>query len=119
MHSPMTEFLKQITTGISALGVPVKFSLPGPEVPEPFVVIGPHFDNDDSTPKMGRAIVTTEMQMDLFYPIDADVAEFEDRVTQIKGAVQPVKAISVSTSEDNTIGRTTRRALFQITKIIQ
>lgn len=117
-HAPMTEFLKQIATGISAIGVPVKFNLPGPEVPEPFVVIGPHFDSDNNA-KVGRAITTTELQFDLFYPIGADVAEFEDKVTQIKNAIQPVKSISVSTSEDDTLGRTVRRALYQVTKIIQ
>lgn len=117
MHSPMTEFLKQVSTNLTSLQIPVYFKLPSADVMEPFFVIGPHFDDDSGSPKAVSALVTTQLQIDLFYPV-GDLAEFEDVVVKTKQAMQPVKSITVQTSEDNTIGRTVNRALFKVTKLL-
>lgn len=113
MHSPMAEYLRQLSTNLSKLEIPVFFDLPDESYPEPFFVIGNHFDNDTNSPKYGKAIVDTQLQVDLFYPV-ADRAEFEDAVVQAKQAMQPALSIQVNTSKDSTTGRTLNRAQFQI-----
>jgi hypothetical protein len=112
----MTEYLKQVSTNLTRLQIPVLFKVPDASVKEPFFVIGPHFDSDNN-PKYMNALVTTQLQIDLFYPI-GDQAEFEDAVTKSKQAMQPAKSITTTTTKDNTIGRTVNRATFEVTKLL-
>ncbi len=118
IHSPYTEYLKKVSQNLKGLGMPIYFDLPSPEVPEPFVLIGNH-DDIDSNPKTGNALVQVQLQIDLYYPLNMDLADFEDSIVRIKQAVQPVKSIQVTTMRDSTIGRTVRRALFEIKTLIQ
>lgn len=119
MHSPYTNYLKQVSESLKKLDIPVFFELPAPEVAEPFFLIGNHNDDDSGNPKYGNALVNVSLQIDLYYPATEDRATFEDVITQTKQALQPARSIQVSTTKDSTIGRTLNRAIFQINTLIQ
>lgn len=115
MHSPMTEYLKMVSTRLGTTGIPVKFKLPDAKVKEPFYVIGPHTGNDSPSAKFGPAIVDTSLQIDLYYPIDSRTA-LEEAVFRTKIALN--KRIDHQVLIDNSIGREVYHVVFRINDYI-
>ncbi len=116
-HSPMTEFLKNIEIRLKELGMPIYFKLPGSEVPEPFVVIGNHFDDDSMSAKTGPAIVSTNLQIDIFLS-DKDRAVAEDTSYQVKALLGRRKNITSDILVDNSIGRQVYHIIINVTDYV-
>lgn len=116
-HSPMTEFLRDIQERLKQLNIPVYQRLPGSEVPEPFVVIGQHSDDDTPSAKSGPAIVSTNLQIDIFIS-DADRATAEDMTYQVKGLLGRRNNITSEILVDNTIGRQVYHIVINVTDYI-
>ncbi|MBC1290630.1 hypothetical protein [Listeria booriae] len=117
MNSPMTEFLSDLKKRLLPLNVPVYFSLPELDVQEPFLVIGGHLDDDSKTAKIGAAIVDTDLQIDLFYPLD-DRAALEDMIYQVKSRIGRRKSITSNTVTDRTGARHVYHTIFTINEIV-
>ena len=115
-HAPNTKFLKEISEKLNKTGIPIYYKLPGPEIIEPFYVIGNHFDDDTKSAKFGAAIVNTDLQIDLFYPVNSR-AKVEDVIYQTKSALR-TKKISTNIRPDNTIGREVYHVVFKISDYI-
>lgn len=115
MYSPMTEYLKTVSTRLGTTGIPVKFKLPDQNIKEPFYVIGPHTGNDSPSAKFGPAIVDTSLQIDLYYPI-ASRTRLEETVFQTKIALN--KRIGHQIMIDNSIGREVYHVVFRISEYI-
>ena len=116
-HSPMTEFLRDIQERLKLLSIPIYQKLPGSEVPEPFVVIGQHSDDDTPSAKSGPAIVNTNLQIDVFIS-DADRAIAEDMAYQVKSLLGRRKNITSEILVDNTIGRQVYHIIINVTDYV-
>lgn len=112
-YSPNTKFLMGIKNGLSTTGIPVHFKLPSKEVVEPFYVIGNHLDDDSPSAKTGPAIVDTDLQIDLFYPIDSRT-ELEEAIFKTKKALGVRRGITSDPRIDNSIGREVYHVVFKI-----
>lgn len=115
MYSPMTEYLKTISTKLDTTGIPVKFKLPDKTVKEPFYVIGSYTGSDSLSAKFGPAIVDTTLQIDLFYPIASRTA-LEEAIFQTKIALN--KRIDHQVLIDDFIGREVYHVVFRIRDLI-
>jgi hypothetical protein len=116
-HSPMTEFLRDIQERLKKLNIPIYLRLPGAEVPEPFVVIGQHFDDDTPSAKTGPAIVSTNLQIDIFIS-DTDRTVAEDMIYQAKALLGRRKNITSEIIVDNTIGRQVYHIIINVTDYV-
>lgn len=116
-HSPNTQFLLGIKTGLSQTGIPVHFKLPSKDVLEPFYVVGNHLDNDSLSAKFGKAIVDVDLQIDLFYPIDSRT-ELEEAIFKTKQALGNRRGITSHILIDNSIGREVYRVIFNVRDFI-
>lgn len=115
MYSPMTEYLKELSTKLNKTRIPVKFKLPEENVKEPFYVIGAYTANDSPSAKFGPAIVDTTVQIDLYYQIDSRT-QFEEVIFQTKVALN--KRIDHQIFIDDSIGREVYHAVFKINELI-
>lgn len=116
-YSPNTQFLMGIKKGLSQTGIPVRFKLPSSDVPEPFFVVGNHFDDDSLSAKVGRAIVDTDLQIDLFYPIDSRT-ELEEIIFKTKQALGNRRGMTSDIRIDNSIGREVYHVIFNVKDFI-
>lgn len=116
-YSPNTQFLLGIKTGLSQTDIPVYFKLPSKDVTEPFYVIGNHLDDDSPSAKFGKAIVDTDLQIDLFYPIDSRT-ELEEVIFKTKQALGNRRGITSDPRIDDSIGREVYHVVFKIKDFI-
>jgi len=100
----MTEYLKKLETSLKKLEMPIKFELPEETFPEPFIVIGSHSDDDSVSAKIGKAIVQTDIQIDVFYPKKSRAA-VEDILYKVKSCLGRTQSIESNILIDNSIGR--------------
>lgn len=117
MYSPNSIFLRGISDGLKTTGIPVYFKLPDKSVIEPFYVIGNHFDNDSPSAKTGRAIVDTELQVDLFYPTGSRV-DVEEAIFKTKASISRRRNITSTILIDDSIGREVYHVVFKINDFI-
>lgn len=116
-YSPNTRFLLGVKTGLSETDIPIHFKLPASDVPEPFFVIGNHLDDDSASAKFGKAIVDTDLQIDLFYPIDSRT-QLEEAIFKTKQALGTRRGITSDIRIDNSIGREVYHVVFKIKDFI-
>lgn len=116
-YSPNTKFLMGIKQGLSKTDIPVHFKLPSNDVSEPFFVIGNHLDDDSRSAKYGRAIVDTDIQIDLFYPVDSRTA-LEETIFKTKQALGMRRGMTSDIRIDNSIGREVYHVIFKIRDFI-
>ncbi|WP_238698469.1 hypothetical protein [Weissella paramesenteroides] len=106
----------KIRDSLQTTGIPVKARLPDESVPEPFIVIGTHFEDDSQSGKIGK-VTTTELQIDLFYAID-NRAELEDAIYEIKrliyNSTQQIIRVTSNTITDNSVGRDVFHVIFLV-----
>ncbi|KAA8442645.1 hypothetical protein FKV75_00335 [Weissella paramesenteroides] len=114
--SPMMNLIMKIRDSLQTTGIPVKARLPDESVPEPFIVIGTHFEDDSQSGKIGK-VTTTELQIDLFYAID-NRAELEDAIYEIKrliyNSTQQIIRVTSNTITDNSVGRDVFHVIFLV-----
>ena len=103
-HSPMTEYLKSLETGLKKLDIPILYKLPDESYPEPFIVIGNHSDDDSPSAKIGAAVVLTDIQIDVFHKMTGRAA-IEDLLYKVKSCLGRPKSINSDILIDNSIGR--------------
>lgn len=117
-HSPMTNLLIDIYNGVRKLGIPTFQKLPDDDEPEPFIVLGTHFDDDLPSGKVGKSVQITDLQIDMYYPIDSRVA-LEDEIYQvtqvIKQSTKRATRVTSNTSQDDSIGRDVYHVVFIVT----
>ncbi|MBU7455843.1 hypothetical protein KGX40_04885 [Leuconostoc fallax] len=117
-HSPMTNLLIDIYNGVRKLGIPTFQKLPDADEPEPFIVLGTHFDDDLPSGKFGKSVQITDLQIDMYYPIDSRVA-LEDEIYQvtqvIKQSTKRATRVTSNTSQDDSIGRDVYHVVFIVT----
>ncbi|PEH49305.1 hypothetical protein [Enterococcus faecium] len=116
-HAPNTKFLKGISDGLATTGNPIYFKLPNANVKEPFYVIGNHLDDDSKSAKFGPAINDTDLQLDLFYPINSRTM-LEDAVHQTKAVLGNRNSMTSDIRIDNSIGREVYHVVFKISDYI-
>lgn len=108
--------IMKIRDSLQTTGIPVKARLPDESVPEPFIVIGTHFEDDSQSGKIGK-VTTTELQIDLFYAID-NRAELEDAIYEIKrliyNSTQQIIRVTSNTITDNSVGRDVFHVIFLV-----
>jgi len=116
--SPYVKFLKGVSEPLKALGYPIYFKLPGPEVKEPFIVIGSHVDDDSATAKMGPSIISADLQIDIFLPAGdrALAEEVTYRARMLLGRRQRVLS---DIRIDKTIGREVYHVIIKIEDYIR
>ncbi|WP_290046065.1 hypothetical protein [Leuconostoc sp. UCMA20149] len=121
MTSPMNMLLNSIRDSLKTGDIPVKSRLPDTTVPEPFIVIGTHFDDDAPSGKNGYEVLTTDLQIDLFYSIDSRTA-LEEAIysvkAQIKHATPQITRVTSNTITDDSVGRDVYHVIFIVTAII-
>lgn len=115
MYSPMTQFLIDLEQRLAKTKIPVKFKLPEPTVREPFYVIGAHSGDDSRSAKMGPAIVDTNLQVDLYYPIASRI-DLEEAIFKTKIALN--KRVTHRVMIDNSIGREVYHVVFNVSELI-
>lgn len=116
-HAPNTEFLKDISSKLNLTGIPIFFKLPDKNEIEPFYVIGTHFDDDSSTAKFGKAIINTDLQIDLFYPSKSRT-DIEDIIYKTKMYLGRRNKVTSELKIDNTIGREVYHVVFRVSDYI-
>lgn len=120
-YAPLPQLLIDIYANLSTGSIPVYNKLPASEVPEPFIVLGPHIDDDQLTARNGLETLTTDLQVDLFYSTDDRLALEMDISTVkrlIKQATDRVTRVTSQTLVDNSIGRDVYHVIFTITAYI-
>lgn len=120
-YASLPQLLIDIYTNLSTGGIPVYNKLPASEVPEPFIVLGPHIDDDQLTARNGLETLTTDLQVDLFYSTDDRLALEMDIYTVkrlIKQATDRITRVTSQTLVDNSIGRDVYHVIFTITAYI-
>ncbi|QLG77575.1 hypothetical protein [Leuconostoc gasicomitatum] len=121
MMSPMSALINSIRDNLKKSDIPVKSRLPDAKVPEPFIVIGSHFDDDAPSGKNGFEVLTTDLQIDLFYSIDSRTA-LEETIfsvkSQIKQATSRITRVTSNTITDDSVGRDVYHVTFIVTAII-
>lgn len=114
--SPMMNLIMKIRDSLQTTGIPVKARLPDESVPEPFIVIGTHFEDDSQSGKIGK-VTTTELQIDLFYAID-NRAELEDAIYEIKrliyNSTQQITRVTSNTITDDSVGKDVFHVIFLV-----
>lgn len=115
MYSPVTEYLKEISLALSKTDIPVHFKLPDKDVLEPFYVVGNHTGDDSRSAKFGIAIVDSDFQIDLFYPL-SNRTELEEAIYKTKVALN--RRVTHDVREDDTIGRKVYHVIFRISDLI-
>lgn len=115
--SPNTNFLLGIKNGLNTTKIPVYFKLPSSDVLEPFYVIGNQLDDDSPSAKIGRAIVDTDLQIDLFYPIESRT-NLEEAIFKTKKALGKRRSITSDVRIDDSIGREVYHVVFKINDYI-
>ena len=114
--SPMMNLITIIRDSLKTSGIPVKARLPDESTPEPFIVIGTHFEDDSQSGKTGK-VTTTELQIDLFYAID-NRAELEDAIYEIKiliyNSTQQITRVTSNAITDDDIGRDVFHVIFLV-----
>lgn len=121
-RAPLTALLIDIFQGIQQkTDIPTFQKLPDLDQAEPFVSFGSHFDDDSRTGKHGGEIVTTDLQLDMYYPIDSRI-ELEDAIYRVKSAIkQSTHKTTRITSQvliDNSIGRELYHVVFIVTAYV-
>ncbi|MCM0599225.1 hypothetical protein [Periweissella fabalis] len=121
MHSPTGNLLIDLYKALKSGNVPVYTVLPGAEVPEPLLVIGSHSEDDSPSGKAGYEVSTTEVQIDMYYPIDDRMA-LEDQIYQtkniIKNSTDKITRVTARTIVDSSIGRDVFHVIFLVTAYI-
>lgn len=121
MTSPMTLLLNRIRDNLKTSGIPIKSRLPDASVPEPFIVIGSHFDDDVPSGKNGYEVLTTDLQIDLFYSIDSRTA-LEDEIYNVKSLIKhatpQITRVTSNTITDDSVGRDVYHVIFIVSAII-
>ena len=115
MYSPMTNFLIDLEQRLATTNIPVKFKLPDSSVREPFYVIGAHSGDDSTSAKVGPAIVDTNLQIDLYYPIASRI-DLEEAIFKTKIALN--KRVTHRLMIDNSIGREVYHVVFNVSELI-
>lgn len=114
--SPMMSLITTIRNNLKVTGIPIKSRLPDETVPEPFIVIGTHFEDDSQSGKIGK-VTTTELQIDLFYAID-NRAELEDAIYEIKrliyNSTQQITRVTSNTITDDSVGKDVFHVIFLV-----
>ncbi|MCT4379978.1 hypothetical protein EFE13_02780 [Leuconostoc pseudomesenteroides] len=117
----MNMLLNIIRDSLKTGDIPVKSRLPDATVTEPFIVIGTHFDDDSPSGKNGYEVLTTDLQIDLFYSIDSRTA-LEETIysvkAQIKHATPQITRVTSNTITDDSVGRDVYHVIFIVTAII-
>lgn len=116
-YSPNTLFLMDIKQGLSKTDIPIYFKLPDNSVEEPFFVIGNHLDDDSMSARNGLAINDTDLQIDLFYPVDSRT-DLEEIVFKTKQALGNRRGITSTIQIDNSIGREVYHVIFNVRDFI-
>ncbi|MGF1918971.1 hypothetical protein [Enterococcus faecalis] len=115
MYSKVTIWIADIYESLKTLGLPVYMELPDETVIEPFFVIGTHFDDDSRSAKNGP-ILSTELQIDLFFPTGKRV-ELEELIWATKNVLKRRRQITSSIRiEDGT--RSVYHVIFQVSDSI-
>ena len=114
--SPMMSLITTIRDNLKVTGIPIKSRLPDETVPEPFIVIGTHFEDDSQSGKTGK-VTTTELQIDLFYAIDNRTA-LEDMVYEmtnlIYNSTRKITRVTSNTITDDSVGRDVFHVIFLV-----
>lgn len=121
MHSPFVELLKDLEERLKKQAdVPAFRTLPGPEQPEPFVVLSSHIDNDLGV-RTGLSVSDTDLSVDVFYPANSRI-KFEDALYKIRGIVAgSPRVTNVSTGQtimDDSIGYDVYHAVISVKAVI-
>lgn len=121
MHSPTGNLLIDLYKALKSGSVPVYTVLPGAEVPEPLLVIGSHSEDDSPSGKAGYEVSTTQVQIDMYYPIDDRMA-LEDQIYQtkniIKNSTDKITRVTARTIVDSSIGRDVFHVIFLVSAYI-
>lgn len=114
--SPMMNLITIIRDSLKMSGIPVKARLPDEATPEPFIVIGTHFEDDSQSGKNGK-VTTTQLQIDLFYAID-NRATLEDAIYEITNLIYnsttKITRVTSNTITDNSVGRDVFHVIFLV-----
>lgn len=120
-YAPMAQLLIDIYSKLGTGTIPVYNTLPASDVMEPFIVLGPHIDDDQLTAHNGLETLTTDLQVDLFYSTDDRLALETDIYTVkslIKQATDRITRVTSQMLTDNSIGRDVYHVIFTITAYI-
>lgn len=119
--SPNNLLINSIRDNLKKSNIPVKSRLPDASTPEPFIVIGSHLDDDSPSGKNGFEVISTDLQIDLFYSVD-NRTEFEEALysvkTLIKQATSKITRVTANTITDDSVGRDVYHVIFIVTAII-
>lgn len=120
MQTPLAQLLIDIYNGLNVGDIPVYTMLPSPETPEPFLVVGNHIDDDAPSGRTGE-VVTSDIQIDLFYPT-LDRLSLENDVylakKLIKNSSDRVTRVTSNILTDNSVGRDVFHVVYQVTAFI-
>lgn len=120
-YEPMTKLLIDLYSGLNVGSISVFNNLPSSDVPEPFIVLGAHMDDDQLSARNGPETVTTDIQIDLFYPTNDRLA-LEIDISKVKRLIKKTSdRITRVTSRmiiDNSIGRDVYHVIFTVTAYI-
>ncbi|MFP7154125.1 hypothetical protein [Weissella paramesenteroides] len=114
--SPMMSLITTIRDSLKVTGIPIKSRLPDDTVPEPFIVIGTHFDDDSQSGKTGK-VLTTELQIDMFYAID-NRAALESTIFDVRNLIynstRKITRVTANTITDDAVGRDVFHVIFLV-----
>lgn len=114
--NPMMSLITTIRDNLKITGIPIKSRLPDETVPEPFIVIGTHFDDDSQSGKTGK-VLTTELQIDMFYAID-NRAALESAIYDVRNLIynstRKITRVTADTITDDAVGRDVFHVIFLV-----
>lgn len=120
-YEPMTKLLIDLYSGLNVGSISVFNNLPSSDVPEPFIVLGAHMDDDQLSARNGPETVTTDIQIDLFYPtndrlaLEIDISKVKRLIKQTSDRITRVTSRMII---DNSIGRDVYHVIFTVTAYI-
>lgn len=118
IYAPSTLFIKDISERLKTLDMPVYFKLPGPEVLEPFIVIGGHSATDGpSSLNGGNVIEDIALRVDIYLPNNSRTKAEETRFNAIK-AIGRRRGVASDLLMDDSIGREVYHIPIRISEIL-
>jgi len=117
IYSPTTLHLKDIETRLKTLDMPVYYKLPGPEVPEPFAVIGGHDSDTNRTALNGPIIEDNTLNIDIYITANSRTEAEETRSKAVR-AIGRRSGVDSTIMMDESIGREVYHVAMRISDIL-
>lgn len=116
-YSPSTKFLRGIQDSLKMLNIPIYFSLPNPDILEPFIVIGENTSDTSKTAQTGVVIEEITVSIDAYIPADSRT-QAEEVKSKLIRAIGRNRRVIASIILDDSIGREIYHISLSITETI-